>query len=137
MMAEVLAMANGDPTMIGYLVGNNYGRGFPEYVRQFNAHFLALPALPSTVVAGAASDPEVIVRRIDTDEHGCWIALINTSLHGKQQLNIVLPDGPWQDAVTGQELETKEGRIGIDMLPCQLRTLHRRSAAGSSGGLQR
>jgi hypothetical protein len=121
MMAEVLAMAHGDPTMIGYLVGNNYGRGFPEYVRQFNAHFLALPALPSTVVAGAASDPEVIVRRIDTAEHGCWIALINTSLHGKQQLTITLPDGPWQDAVTGQELETKEGRICIDMLPCQLR----------------
>jgi hypothetical protein len=133
MMAEVLAMAHGDPTMIGYLVGNNYGRGFPEYVRQFNAHFLALPALPSTVVAGAASDPEVIVRRIDTDEHGCWITLINASLHGKQQLTITLPDGPWQDAVTGQELETREGRIVIDMLPCQLRTLYRRSAAGSSG----
>ena len=49
-------MAHGDPTMIGYLVGCNFGRGFPQYVRNFNANFLALPALPSQVVPQAASD---------------------------------------------------------------------------------
>ena len=57
MMAEALAMANGDPTMIGYLVGSNYGRGFPGYVRDFNANFLALPALPSTDRAGCRLRP--------------------------------------------------------------------------------
>jgi len=84
MMAEAHAMANGDPTMIGYLVGGNFGRGFPTYVRAFNVNFLALPALPSKVVKGAASDDEVVVRRIDTDKHGTWIAVVNTSLHGKR-----------------------------------------------------
>ncbi len=85
MMAEVLAMAHGDPTMIGYLVGNNFGRGFPVYVREFNANYLALPALPSTVVKDAASDSEVVVRRIDTAKHGTWIAAINTSLPRKAE----------------------------------------------------
>ena len=58
MMAEAHAMAHGDPTMIGYLTGGNFGRGFPGYVRNFNANFLALPALPSTIVPGAASDSD-------------------------------------------------------------------------------
>ena len=49
MQAEAVAMANGDPTMIGYLVGNNFERGFPMYVRDFNANFLALPALPRSM----------------------------------------------------------------------------------------
>ena len=52
MMAEALAMANGDPTMLGYLLGGNFGRGFPQYVREFNANFLALPALPSERLVG-------------------------------------------------------------------------------------
>jgi hypothetical protein len=124
MMGEIMAMAHGDPTMIGYLVGSNFARGFPHYVRQFNANFLALPALPSAVLPDATDDPEVVVRRIDTPAHGSWIALINRSLHGKPQLTITLPDGPWHDAVTDQPLESRSGRITLDMQPCQLRTLH-------------
>ncbi len=124
MMAEALAMANGDPTMIGYLVGCNYGRGFPQYVRNFNANFLALPALPSKIVPRAASDPNVVVRRIDTGTHGTWIAIINTSLTAKSKVTITLPPGTAHDAVTGQELVTTDDVLNVDMYPCQLRSLH-------------
>jgi len=122
MMAEAHAVAHGDPTMIGYLVGGNFGRGFPEYVRRFNAAYLALPALPSRVVDAAATDREVVVRRIDTDEHGTWIAVVNTSLHGKQKVGVTLPKGKVTDAVTGQDVASAAGKIVLDMHACQLRT---------------
>jgi hypothetical protein len=122
MLAEAQAMANGDPTMIGYLVGGNFGRGFPTYVRDFNANYLALPALPSAVVKDAASDREVVVRRIDTDKHGAWIAAVNTSLHAKQAVTVTVPAGEVTDAVTGQAVLVTDGRISLDLIPCQLRS---------------
>jgi hypothetical protein len=122
MMAEAHAMAHGDPTMIGYLVGGNFGRGFPEYVRNFNANYLALPALPSRVVREAASDAEVVVRQIDTPNHGTWVAVINTSLHARQDVTVILPDGRVTDAVTGQPVQATGGRIALKMYPCQLRS---------------
>jgi hypothetical protein len=122
MMREALAMANGDPTMIGYLVGCNFGRGFPKYVRNFNANFLALPARPSRVVSSAASDPEVVVRQIDTKEYGTWVAVVNTSLESKQGVSIAMPSGRVTAAVSCEEVSALEGRITLDMYPCQLRS---------------
>jgi hypothetical protein len=130
MLAEALAVAHGDPTWIGYLVGGNFGRGFPTHVRDFNANFLALPALSSNVVAGAASDGEVVVRRIDTDQHGTWIAVVNTSLHEKPDLTVaMMPAGRVTDAVSGHEVPTVDGKIRIRMAPCQLRSFRVRSRA--------
>jgi hypothetical protein len=126
MLAEVQAMAHGDPAMIGYLVGNNFGRGFPEYVRNFNANFLALPALPSQIIPGAASDSEVIVRRIDTETHGTWIAVINTSLMAKPNVIISLPAGQVTDAVTGRPIQAAGNRITVSLYACQLRSFRLR-----------
>jgi hypothetical protein len=122
MMAEALAMANGDPTMIGYLVGSNFGRGFPIYVRNFNANFLALPALPSRIVPAASPDDQIIVRRIDSEQHGTWIAVINTSLDQKQNVSVAIPSGTIVDAVTGQGIQRDRDGIRLDLYPCQLRT---------------
>jgi hypothetical protein len=122
MMAEAHAMAHGDPTMIGYLVGSNFGRGFSEYVRNFNANYLTLPALPSRIVKEAASDSEVVVRRIDTPNRGTWVAVINTSLHHKQDVTVAFPEGHVTDAVTGQPVKATGGRMAINMYPCQLRS---------------
>ncbi|NQU19733.1 MAG: hypothetical protein HQ567_00510 [Candidatus Nealsonbacteria bacterium] len=122
MMAEAHAMAHGDPTMIGYLVGSNFGRGFPEYVRNFNANFLALPALPSKVIASAASDVEIVVRRIDTEKHGTWIAVINTSLTAKQDVTVTFPEGKITAAATARPVVTADGKITLTMYPCQLRS---------------
>ncbi len=122
MMAEARAMAAGDPTMIGYLVGGNFGRGFPKYVRNFNAAYLALPALPSKIIDTGASDAEVVVRRIDTPAHGTWVAVINTSLRDKRHVTVTLPQGTVTDAVTGQVVKAVGGKIDLDMYPCQLRS---------------
>ncbi len=124
MMGEALAMAQGDPTMIGYLVGSNFGRGFPQYVRNFNANFLALPAVPSKVVPHGASDDEVVVRQIDVPQHGTWLAVINTSLHPKANVTVHVPPGQLTDAVTGQSIEASQDGFTLDMYPCQLRSLH-------------
>ena len=123
MMAEAMAMAHGDPTMIGYLSGSNFGRGFPEYVRQFNANFLTLPALPSTLVPDATSDREVVVRRIATDHDGSWFAVINTSMHSKKV--VVKCDGPTlTHAVSGLPQAVTNGQFETQLYPCQLKSFH-------------
>jgi len=125
MLAEARAVAYGDPTWIGYLVGSNFARGFPQYVRQFNQAFLALPALPSERLPNASSDPEVVVRAIRTDRHGTYLAVVNTGLHAKQDIRIQLPDpGRATDAATGENLRVTDQSICLSLGPCQLRSFH-------------
>jgi len=125
MLAEARAMAYGDPTHIGYLVGLNFGRGFPQYVRNFNAAFLSLPALPSKVVKGACGDPEVVVRAIETARHGTYLAVVNVALKGKAGIVIRLPvKGAVTDAATGEAIDAADGKVRLKMYPCQLRALH-------------
>jgi hypothetical protein len=125
MLAEAKAMAHGDPTHIGYLVGSNFGRGFPEYVRDFNRAFLALPALPSQVVADAADDPEIVVRSIETGRHGTYLAVVNPTLTHKRQVTIRLPAaaGSVVDAASGAPLQLDNGGVRLSLRPCQLRSL--------------
>jgi hypothetical protein len=124
MLAEAQAVANGDPTLIGYLLGGNLGRGFPQYVREFNVNFLALPALPSERSADACADREVAVRAIRTPEHGTWLAVVNTGFAAKPQVSVRLPvAGAVTDAVTGKPLAVKDGAIELALHPCELRTL--------------
>ncbi len=125
MLAEARAMAYGDPSYIGYLVGNNFGRGFPEYCRAFNQAFLALPALPSKVVENAASDPEIVVRSIDARQHGTYLAVVNPSLTSKNEVTVDVPvgSGTVLDATTGDPIPHDRGRITLSMYPCQLRSL--------------
>lgn len=124
MMAEALAVANGDPTQIGYLTGANCGRGFPVYVRDFNANFLALPALPSRRLEGASSDPNVVVRAIDAGEHGTYLAVVNTGLRAATGVRIALPTAGAVTALATDELLSPEaGSLVLDLRPCQLLAL--------------
>lgn len=126
MMAEAMAMANGDPTMIGYLVGNNFGRGFPLYVRNFNAAFLALPALPSRIVKGASSDPNIVVREIRTDKHGTWYALVNTGMRDARDVSIRLAGGgSLMQAVTGKPIAVSGDAVRASFYPYELKTWRR------------
>ncbi|HJN15653.1 MAG TPA: hypothetical protein QGH10_09195 [Armatimonadota bacterium] len=121
MLGEARAMAHGDPRFIGYLSGNSFNRGFPEYVRNFYAAFLALPALPSEVVDGAASDDEVVVRAIPTADHGTYYAVVNTGLAAKTGVAMTLPaGGDLTDAATGEAIPTP---LAIDMYACEMRAL--------------
>ncbi len=78
MMEEVLAMANADPTNLMVGMWPPPKRGFPAYARAFAAAYLALPALPSKVLAGAIepADPDIIVRAYATPR-GTYLAVIN------------------------------------------------------------
>jgi hypothetical protein len=124
MMGEAIAVANGDPTMLGYLLGGNFGRGFPQYVREFNANFLALPALPSKRLPGASDDREIVVRIIRTPQHGAWLAVVNTGHGGKSGAKIRLPEkGAARDAVSDAALPVKDGTLELTLRPFELRTI--------------
>ena len=125
MLAEVRAMAYGDPRYIGYLCGLNFNRGFPEYARDFNCAFLSLPALPSEVLEGAANDAEVVVRRIATKKHGTYLAVMNIGVDAIEDVAITPGvKGKVTDAVSGEALAVKGGKVHLKMRPCQLRALH-------------
>lgn len=111
--------------MIGYLVGSNFGRGFPEYVRNFNANFLALPALPSHLVERVSSDPYVVVREIRTARHGTWYAIVNTDMHPVTDVTIRLPgNGRLENAVTRESIAQSGGSVTTSLYPFQLLTWH-------------
>ncbi|MBN1441938.1 MAG: hypothetical protein JXA90_04470 [Planctomycetes bacterium] len=127
MLSEAVAVANGDPTHIGYLAGNNFGRGFPQYARRFHAAFLALPALPSTRLEGASDDPEIVVRSIRTEEHGTWFALVNVGLVAKENVAVRLPGaGPLEDAVSGLPISGAGEPIRASFYPCELKSWRRK-----------
>lgn len=121
MLEEALAFANGDPRYVGYLSSWRFNPGFPAYVRAFNQAFLALPALPSTVLTTASSDPAVVVRSIETEGYGTYLGVVNTA-RSDVSVTITLPErGLLVDAATGQTLSTGTNSITIDMYPSQLR----------------
>lgn len=124
MMAEAMAMANGNPTIIGYLSGGNYARGFPLYVRNFNRNFLALPALPSKIIANASSDNKVVVRQIQTPDHGVYCYAVNTNMT-QTSTTITLPvDGKVTALQTGKTVTTQGNKITVKMYPFQLISWH-------------
>ncbi|WP_309381906.1 hypothetical protein [Cerasicoccus frondis] len=126
MLPEANAMANGNPTAIGYLASNNFNRLSPAYVRRFNAAYLALPALPSKVIDGAASNPQVVVRRIDAGKHGAYYAVVNPGYEGASEVTLELPDnGRVINAATGETLQrSATGGVRLSLDPCQLIALH-------------
>ena len=127
MIAEVNAMANGDPANIGYLMGSNYTRGFAEPVREFNLNFLALPALPSKKLDGACADPEVVVRRIDCTPYGkgAYYEVVHVGYTGKRDVQVRFPSGIRQVTdINGRIYPVNKGVATLPVLkPWQLLTL--------------
>lgn len=124
MLAEARAMANGDPRFLGYLISNTLVRGFPQYVREFNQAFLALPALPSKIVEGGSSDPEVVVRTIDAGANGTYLSVVNTGLNPKKGITVNLPKaGTLTNAATATPLAANGDKVSLDFYPGQLYAL--------------
>ena len=124
-LPDARAVAYGNPTYIGYLSSNNFNRGFPAYVREFNANFLALPALPMADEAGATTEDDVVVRSITTANDGTWLAIINVGLEDLEDVEITLPvSGTVTDAVTGSAITVSYGKITLDLWPGRLKSIH-------------
>jgi len=123
MFAEARAMANGNPRYIGYLSAQVYQRGFPEYVRKFNAAFLSLPALPATVVPKAASDSDVVVKEIKADKYGTYYAVVNTSFSPKRGVTVKLPaGGKIINAATGKATGVSGNELTLDFTASELKS---------------
>jgi len=125
MLAEARAVANGDPRYLGFLAGGTFNRGFPQYFRAFVANFLALPALPSRVLEGVASDPEVVVREIPTERHGTYYAMVNTSMSRKDAVRVKLGAiGAITFAASGEPLVARDGALELSLYPGELLAVH-------------
>lgn len=125
LLAEARAVANGDPRYLGFLAGGTFNRGFPHYFRAFAANFLALPALPSRVLDGAASDVEVVVREIPTEGHGTYVAIVNTGMSARTNVRVRLPaGGAVTSASTGEALAVRDGALELTLYPGELRAVH-------------
>jgi regulation of enolase protein 1 (concanavalin A-like superfamily) len=123
-MAEVLALAKGDPDYIGYLSATTVNRGFPEYVRAFNQAFMALPAVPSIIRSGASSNGNVVVRDYATDGFGTYLAVVNTATSDQNGVIVTLPyQADITDATTGIVLATSATTISFDLYPFQVKAL--------------
>ena len=125
MMIEVTAMANGDIGNIGYLIGSCFARGFPAVAREFNLNFLSLPALPSKVVAGACSDPEVVLREIDCGKKGKYYYIVHFGKTAKQGVSVSLPGSPSsvEFPAYGKSKKIEGGRLTFNAKPFQLLAL--------------
>lgn len=125
MLSEVMAVANGDPRWMGVLAGTAMTTGYPEHVRDFYAAFLALPALPSTVMKQTPSIANLTVRAIDAGVHGTWLAIANTGFTPMASVQIQLPKaGKVTDAATGAALNTTGRTLSLDLPAVSLRAIH-------------
>ena len=122
-LLEARAIASADPTNLGYLCASSFSTGFPGHVRRFNQAYLAVPALPSTIVAQAASDSEVVVREIKTPRHGTYYMVVNTGMRSKPHVTVHLPvRGKVRDLVEHRELEGSLLHLALDS--AELRSYH-------------
>lgn len=136
-LPEARALAYGDPRYIGYLSGHSFNRGFPNYVRNFNLAFLALPAVPSQIASDATDHESVIVRHYPTALGTDYYAVINVGLESARDVTLTLPEGRLVDAVTGAELTRSADALTLDLYPGQVRALKRVASedpGGPSGG---
>ncbi|MBQ3809428.1 MAG: hypothetical protein II839_01250, partial [Kiritimatiellae bacterium] len=128
MMAEVNAMANGDPVNLGYLMGSVYARGFPGPVQAFNRNFLALPALPSKRLDYACADADVVLRETDCTAQGAgrYYALVHVGWTPKANVRVRFPEGVARlvAPATGETfLPGPDGVFTFELLPWQLLAL--------------
>ena len=79
MLPELHALAYQDPTLIGFMQGGHLARNSTKEFRDFNEHFLSLPAVKGTVLWGGGwgVKPYTIRKYVTSD--ATYYAIINTS----------------------------------------------------------
>jgi hypothetical protein len=123
LLNEARAVAYGDARNIGFLCASNFSTGFPLQVRRFVQAFVAVPALPSRFVAGAASDADVVVREVATEHDGTYYWVVNPTWYAKAAVRVTFPAaGERVDLVTGRKMGS--GVLTLSLEPAGLRAYH-------------
>jgi regulation of enolase protein 1 (concanavalin A-like superfamily) len=109
MLQQARVIAKSDPRNIGYLAASSFSTGYPEIMRKFNQAFLAVPALPSTIVTGtgAPSNAAVVMRQITTTGQGTYAYVVNTSMSPLTVTWTLPGTGTVKELVTNQTLASK------------------------------
>jgi hypothetical protein len=127
LLNEARAVAYGDARNIGFLCASNFSTGFPLRVRRFVQAFVAVPALPSRVVADVASDPDVVVREVTTQRHGTYYWVVNPTWYAKTTVRVTFPtDGERVDLVTARKVAS--GVLTLSLDPGDLHAYHVQAA---------
>lgn len=107
MADEVQSFFHGDPVAFTCTT-YTYGRGWAEQHRRFAQAFLALPAIPGTVVPQAEGGDRVRVRTYDVGDRR-YVSVASRSLR-PEKLEIVVPGtGEVTDLVSGQGMPSRVG----------------------------
>jgi hypothetical protein len=122
MALELLSYFHGDARTLTYTV-YTYGRGFAAAHRRFAQAYLALPAVPGTVVDQGDADVKV---RTYASANGTYVGVAHKGYAAKR-LNMTIPAQPGAtltDLVSGQVVAAQvvDGRLqfAIDAGPMQL-----------------
>ena len=113
MALELLAYFHGDARTLNYTV-YTYGRGFAEAHRRFAQAFLALPAIPGTVVE--QGDPQVKVRTYPSP-NGTYVGVAYRGYEARK-LRIRLPakaGASVRNLVSGERMEAKAADGAVEL----------------------
>ena len=125
MLPELYALAYQDPTLIGFMQGGHLARNCTKEFRDFNEHFLSLPAVKGTVLWGGGWGVKpYTIRKYKTDS-ATYYAIVNTSSQSFDNSQKYLSDesGTFTlyDTVTGETTTLGGGYARFTLEPYQLK----------------
>lgn len=125
MLPELYALAYQDPTLIGFMQGGHLARNCTKEFRDFNEHFLSLPAVKGTVLWGGGwGIKPYTVRKYKTAD-ATYYAIVNTSSQSFDNSQKYLSDesGTFTlyDTVTGETTTLGGGYACFTLEPYQLK----------------
>ena len=125
MLPELYALAYQDPTLIGFMQGGHLARNSTKEFRDFNEHFLSLPAVKGTVLWGGGWGVKPYTVRKYKTADATYYAIVNTSAQSFDNSQKYLSDESGTvtlyDTVTGEPLTCGGGYARFTLEPFQLK----------------
>lgn len=129
-LPELWGVLYQDPTVIGFLQGNQLARNFTAAFHEFAENFTALPAKPGSFVQGNNWwGANFGVRRYEGDGETLF-AVVNADGTARQAQPISLGGtsaSSIYEAVSGREHQVSDGKVVLDIKPYQLLALTTRA----------
>lgn len=125
MLPELYALAYQDPTLIGFMQGGHLARNCTKEFRDFNEHFLSLPAVKGDVMWGGGWGVKPYTIRKYKTADATYYAIVNTSSQSFDNSQKYLSDesGTFTlyDTVTGETTTLGGGYARFTLEPFQLK----------------